>query len=264
MIGANDKALGGLDELDQLARQGIFKNLLVLDVNSGKAVRVPSRWLQRTVVSRQMASPGGQHEAGCSATRNPSPAGTSRSLGISAEPVMIGKRTGMKVIRVEPGSPAQQAGIELGDVMVAANGVPITGVEVLSSVVHKSGPTLTVTVRDTRSGRDVPVEVKIGGPEAANPVPVPADTPIQTDTGRKLGAVTELVFYDVNPAVKVTEVEPNSPAARGYRARRYHRRRPTAPQSCIPRRWMRSCARARLRSSYRSSILETTRKHPSM
>ena len=69
-------------------------------------------------------------------------------------------------------------------------------------------------MRDTRTGRDVPVEVKIGGPEAASPAPIPADTPIQTGAGRKLGAVTELVFYDVNPAVKVTEVEPNSPAAR--------------------------------------------------
>ena len=77
----------------------------------------------------------------------------------------------MKVIRVEPGSPAQLAGIEPGDVLVAANGVPITGVEVLSSVVKKSGPTLTVTVRDTRSGRDVPVEIKIGGTDAAKRLP---------------------------------------------------------------------------------------------
>src|SRR5262249_26521636 len=134
--------------------------------------------------------------------------------GISAEPVAIGKRTGMKVIRVEPGSPAQVAGIEPGDVLVAANGVPITGVEVLSNVIHKSGPTLTVNVRDTRTGRDVPVQIKLGVPDADNPTPVPAETPIQTDAGRKLGAVTELVFYDVNPAVKVTEVEAGSPAAR--------------------------------------------------
>jgi serine protease Do len=128
---------------------------------------------------------------------------------------MVGKRTGMKVIRVELGSPAQTAGIEVGDVIVAANGVAVTGVEVLSAVLKKSGPSLTLTVRDTRTGRDVPVAVKVGGPEASAPTPIPADTPVQTgSTGRKLGAVTELVFYDVNPAVKVTEVEPNSPAAR--------------------------------------------------
>lgn len=127
---------------------------------------------------------------------------------------MVGKRTGMKVIRVEPGSPAQTAGIEIGDVIVAANGVAVTGVEVLSAVLKKSGPSLTLTVRDTRTGNDVPVQVKVGGPEAGAPAPIPTDTPVQTGAGRKLGAVTELVFYDVNPAVKVTEVEPNSPAAR--------------------------------------------------
>src|SRR5262249_39790297 len=67
--------------------------------------------------------------------------------------------------------------------------------------------------RDTRTGRDVPVEVKLGGPGPANPVPIPADPQIPTGGGRRLGAVTELVFDDVDPAAKVTEVEPGSPAA---------------------------------------------------
>ena len=51
----------------------------------------------------------------------------------------VGLRTGMKVIGVHPDSPAQKAGIEVGDVIVAANGVPITGAESLSAVVRKSG-----------------------------------------------------------------------------------------------------------------------------
>ena len=215
IIGANNSALVGLDQLDQLARQGVLKNLLVLDVNTGKPTRVP--------IEIAAAADGGPANGlpPVASTRPdapvspiPAPAGASRSLGISAEPVAVGKRTGMKVIRVEAGSPAQLAGIEQGDVLVTANGVPITGVEVLSSVVKKSGPTLTVTVRNIRDGRDVPVEIKIGSADAANAAPVPADTPIQPEVGRKLGAVTELVFYDVNPAVKVTEVEPGSPAAR--------------------------------------------------
>jgi serine protease Do len=219
VIGANDKALGGLDQLAQLARQGVLKNVLVLDVNTGKTVRVPIELTASTdqppaneVPPVSNNRPDGPTAP--AANRNPSPAGTSKSLGISAEPVTVGKRTGMKVIRVEPGSPAQKAGIEIGDVIVAANGVPVTGVEVLSAVLKKSGPSLTVTVRDTRTGRDLPVEVKVGGPDAVTPVPIPADTPVQAGGGRRLGAVTELVFYDVNPAVKVTEVEPGSPAAR--------------------------------------------------
>ncbi len=41
VIGANDAALGGLEQLAQLAQRGALKNLLVLDVNTGKTVRVP-------------------------------------------------------------------------------------------------------------------------------------------------------------------------------------------------------------------------------
>ena len=81
----------------------------------------------------------------------------------------------MKVVGVQPDSPAQKAGIEPGDVIVAANGVPITGAEALSAVVHKSGTTLSLTVRDTRTGKDARVDVKLGGEEAGNLTPAPAD-----------------------------------------------------------------------------------------
>ena len=158
VIGANDAALGGLEQLARLAEQGL-KNLLVLDVNTGKAARVAvdmngSKGSQtnnglppRADNTPDVASPP-------AANRNPTPSGTSKSLGISAEPVMVGRRTGMKVIRVEPASPAQKAGIEIGDVIVAANGVAVTGVEVLSAVLKKSGPSLTLTVpRHTHRSR---------------------------------------------------------------------------------------------------------------
>ena len=170
----------------------------------------------------------------------------------------------MKVIRVEPGSPAQKAGIEIGDVIVAANGVPVTGVEVLSAVLKKSGPSLTVTVRDTRTGRDVPVAVSVGGPEAADPASVPADTPIPTDAGRKLGAVTELVFYDVNPAVKVTEVEPNSPAARAGIEPGDIIIEANGTPCCIRKRSTSWCEKVLTYLSSRSSIPTPIRKHQSM
>ena len=120
----------------------------------------------------------------------------------------------MKIVSVHPGGPAQKAGIEPGDVIVAANGVPITGAEALSAVVRKSGASLSLSVRDTRSGKDTPVEVKLGGEEPGNAAPVPADAPAAAGSGRRLGAVTELVFHDVDPAAKVTEVEPGGPAAK--------------------------------------------------
>jgi serine protease Do len=113
---------------------------------------------------------------------------------------------------VEPNSPAHKAGIEPDDILVAANGAPLTGPDQLGAVLRKSGPTLTFLVRDSRTGKDVPVEVPLGGP--ANQSSVPADDPTIQSSAGGLGAVTELSFYDVEVALKVTEVEPGSPAAR--------------------------------------------------
>ena len=69
-------------------------------------------------------------------------------------------------------------------------------------------------MRDTRTNKDTRVEVKLGGEEAGNVTAAPADASTPAGAGRRLGAVTELVFHDVDPAVKVTEVEPGSPAAK--------------------------------------------------
>jgi serine protease Do len=115
----------------------------------------------------------------------------------------------LKVTGVEAGSSAAKAGIEIGDILVAANGAALTGPEQLASALRKSGPTLTITVRDTRTGREVPVEVAVPG---AKPAEAP-EAPPGGNPGR-LGAVTELAFYDAEAAVKVTEVEPGGPAAR--------------------------------------------------
>jgi S1-C subfamily serine protease len=121
-------------------------------------------------------------------------------------------RSALKVIRIEPAGPAAKAGIEPDDILVAANGVPTTGVEQLLSALRKSGPTLKLTVRDSRTGRDVDVDVNLGG--SAKPAPTEVEAPINRSAG-KLGAITELAFHDSDFAVKVTEVEPGSAAARG-------------------------------------------------
>jgi S1-C subfamily serine protease len=217
IVGVGDKPLEGIEQLDSLSRKGGSLGLVVLDVNTGKAVRVPVE----LAASDQARSTNGQTPAtnapnsrlGTGVNQIPAPETAGLSLGISAEPVQVGARTAMKVIRVHPGSPAAAAGIEPNDMIVAANGVPITGAETLSAMLRKSAASITLTVRDTRSGRDVPVEVKLSGQGAANPAPIPADAQVPAAAGRRLGAVTEVIFYDVDPAVKVTEVEAGSPAA---------------------------------------------------
>jgi S1-C subfamily serine protease len=217
IVGVDDKPLEGIEQLESLSKKGGSINLVVLDVNSGKAVRVPVE-----LAASDPGKPTDRQPPLTNATNNPpgtdtnpvpTPPAAGRSLGISAEPTQVGTRTGMKVTGVLPDSPAAAAGIEPDDVIVAANGVPITGADTLSAMLRKSAASITLTVRDTRTGRDVPVEVRLSGPGAAKPVPIPADTQIPAAAGRRLGAVTELVFYDIDPAAKVTEVEPGSPAA---------------------------------------------------
>jgi S1-C subfamily serine protease len=198
IVGAKGEALKNEEQLEDLARQGESVPLIVMDGRTGRAAQVVLRPAQRP----------GEPKA---AEPKPEPA-ERRSLGLAAEPVKVGERTALKVTRVEQGSPANKAGIEPGDILVAVNGVPITGPEQLSNAFRKSGPVLNVTVRDSRTGRDVPIEVAVGGPKLENSLPT--EVPGVGPGKGRLGAVTELAFYDVEAAVKVTEVEPGSPAAR--------------------------------------------------
>jgi S1-C subfamily serine protease len=204
IIGAKGEPLTGADQLDELARRGGAFPLIVLDVHTGRTAQVEVR-------PTAAAAPPEEPRPGGEAPPAPAPAGR-RSLGVSAETVTVGQRTAMKVTRVSPDSPAAKAGLEPGDVIVAANGAAITGPEQLAAALRKSGPTLTLTVRDTRTGRETPVSVELGGPQPAAPPPAEA-APAGGGSGN-LGVVTELSFYDTEAAVKVTEVAPGSPAAR--------------------------------------------------
>ena len=169
IIGVNDKPITGVENLEALSQQGGRFNLVVLDVNTGRAVRVPIDVpaAGRPEAPGRLPLPGNKPDApvipGNGAS--PLPRAPGRSLGVSAEPVTIGQRTAMKVVSVQPDSPGQKAGLEPGDVIVAANGVPITGAEALSAAVRKSGASVSLTVRDTRTGKDTRVEVKLGGEE---------------------------------------------------------------------------------------------------
>lgn len=200
IIGAKGELLKSADQLDQLARGGAPFQVIVMDVNTGKSVPVEIR-------------PGQKPGETKPAESAPAPA-ERRSLGVAAEPVSVGQRTALKVTRVEEGSPAKKAGIEPGDIIVAANGAPITGPEQLGNALRKSGSKLTLMVRDSRTGREVPVDINIGGGNADSGKVINIEIPELTAKKGRLGAVTELTFYDVEAALKVTEVEAGGPAAK--------------------------------------------------
>jgi S1-C subfamily serine protease len=198
IAGVDGSEITGAEQLDAAAAQGKKFSLVVIDVNTGRAARVAIDPNRR---STSAETPGSTSTAEAPKV----------SLGISAEPVILGTRSALKVTRVDPAGPAAKAGLEPGDHVVAANGVPTTGVEQLLGALRKSGPTLNLTVRDARTGRDTEVAVALSGTKTATPTET--DSSIAKSSGR-LGAVTELAFHDSDFAVKVTEIESGSAAAR--------------------------------------------------
>jgi serine protease Do len=218
IVGIDGKPLAGAETLADRVRQGGSFEIMVVDINTGKVARVPiTIGAAESPASTPSTSGPAPRPSAPSAT--PGSGSSSRSLGVSAEPVSLGPRTALKVSRVTPDSPGAKAGLEPGDVIVAANGAPITGVEQLAAALRKSGPTLELTVRDTRTGKDVAVSVALGGSDVVPPMPSPAPAHVPAPPVNRggadggLGAVTELVFLDTEAAVKVTEVRPGSPAA---------------------------------------------------
>jgi S1-C subfamily serine protease len=203
IIAVNRANLTGSQQLDQAAQRGQPFSVSVADVRSQRVVEV------------QINPAKGTDRVAKSDPKSETPTAESRpSLGISAESVSVGLRTALKVTRVEPGTLAAAAGLEPGDIIVAANGAPVVGPEELVRAVRRSGPQLELTVRDSRTGRNTPVHVNLAGREPTTTWPADESTPSAAGARSDLGMVTELAFHNDEFAVKVSEVEKGGPAAR--------------------------------------------------
>ncbi len=123
-------------------------------------------------------------------------------LGIRVESVSLRLRRALKVTEVVPNSPGAKAGLEVGDVLVEADGVALNRPEQWTEAVRRGNGQMKILVRDVRSGRDVPVDVNGN-----------RDAMAASGAGRSLGVKTELAFFRGKPALKVTSVENGSPAA---------------------------------------------------
>jgi S1-C subfamily serine protease len=203
VVGLEGKPLTGPRDLDARVAKGGETSLMVVDINTGKVAQVPVD-LGKPTASAPAPAP------------TPAPeAAPRRSLGITAEPVKIEGKGALKVVKVDPAGAGAKAGLEPGDVLVAADGKPLAGPEQLAAALRKGGPVVELLVRDTRTGKDVPVPVRFG---SATPSPAPMARPKPAPAGpgteSGIGAATELVFLDTEVAVKVTAVTPGGPAAR--------------------------------------------------
>jgi S1-C subfamily serine protease len=90
-------------------------------------------------------------------------------LGIGSHPVrlpaaireQLGQRTGLIVIAVEPGSPAERGGLTLGDVLLTIDGSPVRHTAELAERLGPSSVGTTLAVRVLRGGilQDLPVVI---------------------------------------------------------------------------------------------------------
>ena len=96
---------------------------------------------------------------------------------------IYGYEPGIGVVAVEPGSPADKAGLVPGDIITEVDGESVTSSKVLSSILqkHKPGDVITLTVfRQSRQsyGKDQRLTMKMELAEAGAPVQPQAQPPV--------------------------------------------------------------------------------------
>lgn len=82
-------------------------------------------------------------------------------LGVTGTNAESG-RSGALITEVSPGSGADEAGIEAGDVIVAIDGIPVSGIADVAAQVRAHRPGDSVTVELLRSGEEMQLEVTLG------------------------------------------------------------------------------------------------------
>jgi len=127
---------------------------------------------------------------------------------------------GVLTASVEPGSPAERAGIKTGDVITAFNGKPVESGRDLSRAVASMRPGTQAPVTVAREGKTQEVTVVIGQRQEDQPPQTGALQP--PDAGKRLGlslspipeaARSQLGLEPGTTGVLIQRVEPNSPAA---------------------------------------------------
>jgi serine protease Do len=133
---------------------------------------------------------------------------------------------GALVGQVSPGSPAEDAGIRQGDVVISIDGKQVKDVEDLQLKIVDHAPGTTVDLGVLRDGKERSIPVKLGE--------LPADETAKAEDGGQLGSQsgrsTDLLGLrleeltrpvrselDIPPSVEgllVTEVDPSKPAGR--------------------------------------------------
>ncbi len=119
----------------------------------------------------------------------------------------ITRQEGAVVSQVDDGSPADKAGIEVGDVIVAVNGDPIRGSSELRNYIGLLRIDSKIKLKLVRDGKPMQLTAVIEAPPSSN---------LQGNrlSDKLAGAYFQDVTIDGDPAIAVAAVERGSPADR--------------------------------------------------
>ena len=141
-----------------------------------------------------------------------------------AEALGLKDRKGALVKQVIKGGPAENAGIELGDVIMQFNGKNVVKNDDLPQLVAGTAPGTTVPVKVLRNGKEMTLNVKVEELDLAaeNGAAQSSNTTPDVESGGGFGITLNNVTPDVERQMElprgtkgavVTEVDPDSPAA---------------------------------------------------
>jgi len=121
---------------------------------------------------------------------------------------------GVLVAGVEPGSPAEQAGLKSGDLVVTFDGEEVVEPEDLSGLVAGTPPGKQAAVEVIREGKPLSLTVTVGGAARKVPSPAPAAETIGLAVRDVSGEMARRLDMREPSGVEVTAVDEDSRAAR--------------------------------------------------
>ena len=141
-----------------------------------------------------------------------------------ADAVGLDKSRGAMIAAIDPGSPAAQAKLLPGDVILAYDGKPIERNRLLPRLVANTAPDKSVKVSIWRDGKERDVELKVAAldPNRPAPPPPPPEKPKPTPMVEALGVKfakldaelrKQFSLPDGDRGVVITEVPRGGPAA---------------------------------------------------
>jgi membrane-associated protease RseP (regulator of RpoE activity) len=158
----------------RISALAIISGILVLTLAAAVAVIVSAPSRASTSAATQTATP-----APAAAGASPSP--RRGYLGVQVAPVdavaqqryNLARNYGAVVVSVEPGSPAQRAGLKTGDLIVGVDGKGVTSVSGLTAALSSHGPGDRVSLDLFSGPQQRTVQVSLGPAPAAEAAPAP-------------------------------------------------------------------------------------------